>query len=84
MQHPLHGVAIVGAYHTRQAKRISDVSEPDLPYAPDSDPEHGRATRHGLLDMVEQEEMIMLGSHMTRPGWGRLIRWEGRRYWQAL
>ena len=60
------------------------VSEPDRPYAPDADQEQGRETRHKLLDLAEREAMVVLGSHMTRPGWGRLIRWEGRRYWQAL
>jgi hypothetical protein len=34
--------------------------------------------------MAESKDMIVLGSHMTRPGWGRIIRWQGRRYWQGL
>ena len=60
------------------------ISEPDLPYNPDFNPEEGRASRHRLLDMAENDDMIVLGSHMSRPGWGRLIRWEGKRYWQGL
>jgi glyoxylase-like metal-dependent hydrolase (beta-lactamase superfamily II) len=60
------------------------ISEPDLPYSPDFNAEEGRASRQRLLDMAEKDDMIVLGSHMTRPGWGRLIRWEGKRYWQGL
>ena len=60
------------------------VSEPDWPYAPDFDATQARESRHRLLDQAEEGGMVVMGSHMTRPGWGRLIRWEGKRYWQAL
>lgn len=59
-------------------------SEPDRHYSPDTDQAQARNTRHKLLDMAEGQDMVVLGSHMTRPGWGRLIRWQGRRYWRAL
>ena len=60
------------------------VSEPDWPYAPDSDQSQARETRRRMLDLAERDRMIVMGGHMTRPGWGRLVRWRGRRYWQAL
>lgn len=60
------------------------VSEPDHEYSPDMDQAQARAERHRLLDMAEQRGMTLLGSHLTRPGWGTLIRWQGRRYWQPL
>ena len=60
------------------------VSEPDWLYAPDFDATQAREARHRLLDQAEEGGMVVVGSHMTRPGWGRLIRWEGKRYWQAL
>jgi len=59
-------------------------SEPDLPYSPDFAPQQARDTRHRLLDLAEEDDMVVLGSHLSRPGWGRLIRWKGRRYWQGL
>ncbi|MDA1256657.1 MAG: MBL fold metallo-hydrolase [Chloroflexi bacterium] len=60
------------------------ISEPDHVYRPDVDKEMGRKSRHEALDLAEANGMTVIGSHMTRPGWGRLIRWEGRRYWQAI
>ena len=60
------------------------VTEPDLHYWPDHDKPRGIETRHGLLDMAESEDMIVLGSHLSPPGWGTLVRWEGRRYWRAF
>lgn len=60
------------------------VTEPGLHYWPDHDKPRGIETRHGLLDMAESEDMIVLGSHLSPPGWGTLVRWEGRRYWRAF
>ena len=60
------------------------VTDPDLPYWPDTDKGQGKATRHHLLDMAENENMIVLGSHLSPPGWGMLVRWQGRRYWKGL
>lgn len=53
-------------------------------YAPDTDKALGMKSRLRVIDMAEKEKLIVLGAHMTRPGWGRMIRWEGKRYWQAL
>ena len=60
------------------------VTDPDLPYWPDTDKGQGKATRHHLLDMAENEKMIVLGSHLSPPGWGMLVRWQGRRFWKGL
>jgi glyoxylase-like metal-dependent hydrolase (beta-lactamase superfamily II) len=60
------------------------VTEPDHLYRPDVDREMAQKSRHDALDLAEGADMTVIGSHMTRPGWGRLIRWQGRRYWQAL
>jgi len=48
------------------------ISEPDPPYHPDFS-----SPRDRLLGIAEDDDMIALGSYMTRAGWGRLIRWEG-------
>ena len=31
-----------------------------------------------------KENITVLGSHLSYPGWGTIIRWEGRRYFQPL
>ena len=59
-------------------------TDTELTYWPDTDKEQGIETRHHLLDMAEREEMIVLGSHLSPPGWGTMIRWQGRRYWRGL
>lgn len=60
------------------------ITETKWPYAPDTEKGLGMKSRLRVLDLAEKESMIVLGAHMTRPGWGRLIRWEGKRYWQPL
>jgi glyoxylase-like metal-dependent hydrolase (beta-lactamase superfamily II) len=60
------------------------VAEPDWVFAFDSDPQQAIATRKHLLDRIEAEGMTMLQCHMPSPGYGRIVRLEGRRYWQAL
>jgi glyoxylase-like metal-dependent hydrolase (beta-lactamase superfamily II) len=60
------------------------VTETDQPYSPDTDGPMGRASRKRMIDMAEREGMLVLASHLPKPGWGRLVRFQGRRYWQAL
>ena len=59
-------------------------TDTELMYWPDTDKAQGIATRHRLLDMAEREKMIVLGSHLSPPGWGTMVRWQGRRYWKGL
>lgn len=59
-------------------------TDTELTYWPDTDKEQGVRTRHHLLDMSEREKMIVLGSHLSPPGWGTMVRWQGRRYWKGL
>jgi glyoxylase-like metal-dependent hydrolase (beta-lactamase superfamily II) len=60
------------------------VTETDEFYNPDTDVDMGRASRRRMIDMAERDGMYVLASHLPKPGWGRLIRFQGRRYWQAL
>jgi glyoxylase-like metal-dependent hydrolase (beta-lactamase superfamily II) len=60
------------------------ITDAGLPYAGDTDIPLGRKAREQLLDIAERERQIVLGAHLPKPGWGRLIRFEGRRYWQAI
>ncbi len=59
-------------------------SDTELMYWPDTDKAQGIATRHHLLDKAEREKMIVLGSHLSPPGWGTMVRWQGRRYWKGM
>src|SRR4051812_24473273 len=36
------------------------------------------------LDRLEREGMIMLQCHFPSPGYGRIVRLDGRRYWQGV
>ena len=59
-------------------------TDTELTYWPDTDKEQGITTRNGLLDMAEQEKLIVLGSHLSPPGWGTMVRWQSRRYWRGF
>ena len=49
----------------------------------DSDPRVATATRRKLLDQVEADSTVVVSCHFPAPGFGRILRYEGRRYWQA-
>ena len=59
-------------------------TETDLLYSPDWNGEMGIEARKNILDKAERENAIVIGSHLSYPGWGSMVRWEGRRYWKAL
>jgi glyoxylase-like metal-dependent hydrolase (beta-lactamase superfamily II) len=62
----------------------AQVTEPDWLFAYDLDIGLARQTRRQLVDRIEAEGMTVLACHFPEPGVGRLVRLEGRRYWQAL
>jgi glyoxylase-like metal-dependent hydrolase (beta-lactamase superfamily II) len=62
----------------------AQISEPDWPFGGDQDGETGRKTRNALLERVEAEGIKLVSGHFPEPGFGQIIRLEGRRYWQAL
>ncbi len=59
-------------------------TDTELPFALDTDPAHAMETRHQILDRAENENMLVLGSHLSPPGWGTMVRWQGRRYWRGI
>lgn len=59
-------------------------TETDFRYWPDWDGPMGIEARKNILDQAEDSGAVVIGSHLSYPGWGTLIRWEGRRYWKAL
>ncbi len=46
--------------------------------------DQSRATRHSVFDRLEQEGMTIAAGHFPKPGFGKLVRVEGKRIWQAL
>ncbi len=37
-----------------------------------------------MMERLEQEGTLVAAVHMPAPGFGKIVRLEGRRYWQAL
>lgn len=62
----------------------AQVADPDCLFFFDMDRDLARKTRHRLLERIEAEEMIAIGGHFPDPGFGRIVRVDGRRSWQAL
>jgi glyoxylase-like metal-dependent hydrolase (beta-lactamase superfamily II) len=50
----------------------------------DMDPELTRHTRRILMERLEREEIIVAAGHFKAPGFGKVVRLQGRRYWQVL
>ena len=49
----------------------------------DGDPALAALTRHKMLDELEADGTPVVCCHFPAPGFGRIVRLEGRRYWQA-
>jgi glyoxylase-like metal-dependent hydrolase (beta-lactamase superfamily II) len=60
------------------------VLEPDWVSRADMDPEITRQTRRALLDRLEREQILVAAGHFEAPGYGRIVRLEGRQYWRGL
>ena len=60
------------------------VTETEWHYTPDWDAEMARQARRNIIERAVEEDATVIGSHLSYPGWGRIITWEGRRYWKAL
>lgn len=62
----------------------AQVSEPQWIFGFDADHAAGVQVRQQLLDRIEAEGMTLASCHFPHPGFGTLVRLDGRRYWQAL
>jgi glyoxylase-like metal-dependent hydrolase (beta-lactamase superfamily II) len=62
----------------------AQLTEPDWRFAADMDTDAARETRRHMLDRIEAEGMTVAARHFPVPGFGRLVRIEGRRYWQGV
>jgi glyoxylase-like metal-dependent hydrolase (beta-lactamase superfamily II) len=50
----------------------------------DMNPVLSAQSRESLMQRIEGERMLVLAGHFKAPGFGRVVRAEGRRYWRAL
>jgi glyoxylase-like metal-dependent hydrolase (beta-lactamase superfamily II) len=62
----------------------AQVTDPEITFGFDMDAATATATRKQVLDRLQAEGMVMAGGHLPRPGYGRIVLLEGKRYWQAL
>jgi glyoxylase-like metal-dependent hydrolase (beta-lactamase superfamily II) len=58
--------------------------EPDWVSRADMDPELTRQTRRALVERLEREKILVAAGHFEAPGFGRVVRLEGKRYWRGL
>ena len=58
--------------------------EPDWVSRADMDPDLTRQTRKALVDRLEREQILVAAGHFAAPGYGRIVRLDGRRYWRGL
>jgi glyoxylase-like metal-dependent hydrolase (beta-lactamase superfamily II) len=84
-------MSLLIACNNKRALLVGDIlgspmqaTETEYRYTPDWNAEMGIEARNTILDQAEKENAVVLGSHLSYPGWGTLIRWNGRRYWRAL
>ncbi len=60
------------------------VTEPGWHFGFDNDQERAILTRTAILDRVEAEGMTLATCHFPHPGFGNVVRLDGRRYWQPV
>ena len=65
-------------HNTAQLQETDWVSRADM------DPEQTRRTRRSLVERLERDGMLVAAGHLPAPGFGRIVRLPGRRYWQSL
>ena len=62
---------------------VSDLT-PDRTFVLLLDPETAAARAGSAPDRLEREEILVAAGHFEAPGFGRIVRLEGRRYWRGL
>jgi glyoxylase-like metal-dependent hydrolase (beta-lactamase superfamily II) len=66
------------------AHNPTQIEEPDWVSRADMDPDLTRQTRRALIERLEREQILVAAGHFPAPGFGRIVRLEGRRYWRGL
>ena len=71
-----HGFILGDVAHSPAQAEYTDWSP-----AFDVDPDLARSTRNKVFDDLENENTLIASGHFPEPGFGRLKRSKGRRYW---
>ena len=66
------------------AHNPAQIAEPDWVSRADMDPDLTRQTRRALVERLEREQITVAAGHFEAPGFGRIVRLDGRRYWRGL
>jgi hypothetical protein len=66
------------------AHNPAQVHETDWVSRADMDPDLTRQTRRALMEQLEREGTLVAAGHFPAPGFGKIVRLQGRRYWQGL
>ena len=65
-------------HNTAQIEQTDWVSRADI------DPEQTRMTRRAVMERLESEGLPVAAVHLAAPGFGKIVRAQGRRVWQVL
>ena len=65
-------------HNTAQIENVDWVSRADI------DPVQTRITRREMMDRLEREGIPVAAVHLAPPGFGKIVRENDRRFWQAL
>ena len=65
-------------HNTAQIQELGWCSRADI------DPDQAVSTRRSMVAKMEEESLTVVAVHLPKPGFGRILRAEGRRYWQSL
>ncbi len=66
------------------AHHPAQLSEPGWHDVFDANPILAAESRRGLLERIERERMLVAAGHFAPPGFGRIVKVDGRRSWRAL
>jgi glyoxylase-like metal-dependent hydrolase (beta-lactamase superfamily II) len=66
------------------AHNPTQIEEPDWVSRADMDPDLTRQTRKALIERLEREQILVAAGHFQAPGFGRIVKLDGKRYWRGL
>ena len=43
-----------------------------------------KSTRKNIINLIEKDNSTIIGSHLSFPGWGKIIRWKEQKILESL
>ena len=62
----------------------AQLQELDWSSRADIDPDLARQTRHSIVNVIEENDCKVLAGHLPYPGFGKIVRIDGARFWQGF